>query len=397
MATTKLRLRPDSKNRGGKLGIYVQVCIKSDVKLFSTGQRIEKKNWDEKGQKVKRLTGSHEHKKINLILEKRHQEIKEIIFQKEINGEEVSFDSITDELKLEEKVPSNFAGLFDKFYASKSMEYGNGTTKSYRVLKNQILEFRKGRDFDISKLDYNFYDGFKNWLLKEKGQKNDTVNKRLKTLKTFMRYCANFELFDVADLPKMKMLESKPSTKIALNEDEVAQLWEYDFSKNERLEKVRDLFVFGCATGLRESDIQNLKKANIKDDTIYFNAIKTSTDLEIPLNKYSKAILEKYDYKLPKISQQKLNQYIKEVGQLAGLDEDEIVVTFQGGKRYEETVKRYSLLASHVGRRSFVTIMIQKGVPIPVIQSMTGHKDLASFQRYIKIADRDRKLAMAKW
>ena len=97
------------------------------------------------------------------------------------------------------------------------------------------------------------------------------------------------------------------------------------------------------------------------------------------------------------MSLQELNEYLKEIGLLAGMDREGIDVSFQGGKRFERVVKRYESLSSHVGRRSFVTLSILEGVPIPVIQSMTGHKDLASFQKYIKIDKSAKEKAMERW
>ena len=397
MATTKIRQRPDKKSRDGKLALYVQVCIEGKVKLYPTGQSVEAKYWDDKNQRVKKIPGSHNQTQMNLILEKKHQEIKDILFQQSIEGRKTTFESITSALEPKEEISTKFIPLFTRFMNSKSSEYTAGSIRNYKVLFNQILEFKKSKDFEVEEIDFGFYDRFKNWLLRDKGHKNDTVNKRLKTLKTFLRYCSNHDLYDLSILNKMKMLESKPTTKIALTEKELDLLWKHDFSGNKRLERVRDLFVFACVTGLRESDIQNLKKANIRNGNIYVNTIKTSEELEIPLNQYSRSILEKYDYNLPKISQQKLNNYLKEVGKAAGLTNEEVIVSFQGGKRREEIVPRYSLLVSHVGRRSFVTLNIYKGIPIPVIQSMTGHKDLASFQKYIKIDKSAKERAMERW
>lgn len=397
MATTKIKQRPDNKRRNGKLALYIQVCINSQIKLYPTGQSIEMQYWDDKSQKVKRIPGSNDHTQINLVLEKKHQEIKDIIFDINVQGRPVSFYEISEKLKPKASDSSSFNYWFDKFIESKSLENKRNTIKHYSVLRNQIYEFTKGADLQLDHITFEFYNDFKNWLIKSKDQTNSTVNKRLKILKTFLRFCSDFEKYDASVLPKFRMLEEKVSTKIALTQEEFDLIRTHDFSENKRLEKVRDLFIFACATGLRESDIQSLKKSNIKDGFIYKNILKTSEESGIPLNNIALEILEKYDYELPKISQQKLNSYLKEVGLAAGITDEVIQVSFQGGQRMESAVPRYSLLKSHVGRRTFITLSILKGIEIPVIQSITGHKDLSSFQKYIQINNQAKLNAMKKW
>ena len=182
-----------------------------------------------------------------------------------------------------------------------------------------------------------------------------------------------------------------------LVQKELDLLINYDFLENIRLDRVRDLFTFACFTGLRISDVINLTKANVKNGFIYLNIIKSSQNSGIPLTKHALAILEKYNYKLPKISGQKINDYLKEIGKLIGIDEEEQVVTFKAGKRLETFVPRYELLSSHVGRRTFITLSIMKGIPTPVIQSITGHQDLKSFQKYIQLNNNDKMKAMKLW
>jgi integrase len=397
MATTKLKLRPDKKGRENELSIYVQVCIDRRVKLYPTGVKVNPKLWDDKNQKVKKSIGSHDHVKTNIILDQNHQTIKDIIFKKVIENGKVTFDSITEELKPEDEHESQFIYWFDKFISDQQREFKASTIKHYHVVKNQILEFKKGKNFELELIDFGFYTNFRNWLIDYKEQRNSTVNKRLKILKTFLRYCSNYEAYDVVNLSKFKMLEEHSSTKIALVQKELDLLVSYDFSGNKRLDKVRDLFTFACVTGLRISDVINLTKANIKDGFIYLNIIKSSQNSGIPLTKHAQAILEKYNYKLPKISGQKINNYLKEIGKWIGIDEEEQVVTFKAGKRLETFVPRYELLSSHVGRRTFITLSILKGIPTPVIQSITGHKDLKSFQKYIQLNNNDKMKAMKLW
>ena len=399
MATTKLKIRPDKSNRTGDLAIYVQVCINGKVKLYPTGQKVNQIFWDLKNEKVKKMPGNNDHTKINSIIDQKQQEIKDVIFNLEMNKSNVSFEVISENLipKVEVVEDYSFEKWFRAFSESKTIETKKSTHSNYKALYHHVCDFDFKSPLSIKDINFSFYDGFKNWLIKERGLTNNTVNKRLKTLKTFLRFCSNHEVYDIANLTKFKFLEEKLATKIALTEKELMKIWSHDFSKNPRLERVRDLFVFSCATGLRESDVQNLKKENISGSEIIINTQKSTEEISIPLNNYSKAILEKYNFQLPIISQQKLNDYLKEVGRIAGIDDNQILVEFAGGKRKESIVPRYELLKSHVGRRTFITLSITKGIPIPVIQSITGHKDLSSFQKYIQINNKAKKDAMKLW
>ncbi|GEJ39389.1 hypothetical protein KU06062659_950002 [Flavobacterium psychrophilum] len=162
-------------------------------------------------------------------------------------------------------------------------------------------------------------------------------------------------------------------------------IFEYDFSQNTRLEKVRDLFVFGCFTGMRFSNYSIIKKNDIYNGFINVRDVKdNSKSLSIPLNDYSSYILKKYDFKLPVITNQKFNDYIKEVVQAVGLTDD-IKKTMKLGQEIIETISPlYERVSSHTARRSFITIMKNKKIPDKVIMGYTGHKSLEVFNQYYK-------------
>lgn len=402
MATTKLILRPDRKHFLGEVGIYVQVCIGSKVKLYSTKKKVLPDLWDMQNQKVRKQQGNKDYIHINNAIDKRRAEIKEIIRNAENSKVNITFELITNELlKLDLPKITNsektFYQWFDTFLEDKSKEFTAGTVKHNRVLLNHLKLFFGNKLPSFGEINYEFYLKYRNWLLETKNMKNTSVNKQISMLKTFLRYCSKHKVFDIVNIKEFKKLEEKEIDSIYITIDELDKLWRHDFSKNNRLEKIRDLFVFACATGLRESDFSNIKPINIRGNEIKIQVIKTARPLTIPLNHYSKAILDKYENILPEYSQQKFNSYIKEVGQIVGIDSPEQVITYKGGKRLEQILPKYQLMSSHTGRRTFITQCILRGIPIPVIQSMTGHKDLKSFQKYIKINDNDKHEAMKKW
>jgi site-specific recombinase XerD len=152
---------------------------------------------------------------------KKHQEIKEAILNLTLKDIPVTFDAIVKEIEPEVVQDDSFDYWFDQFYNSRRMVVKGTTLRHYVVVRNQTKEFNKGKRIKLSKIDYQYYDGFKNWLIEEKKQLNTTVNKRLKILKAFLRFCTNNNVFSETMLNKFKMLEEKPANNIALSEDEL--------------------------------------------------------------------------------------------------------------------------------------------------------------------------------
>ena len=172
-------------------------------------------------------------------------------------------------------------------------------------------------------------------------------------------------------------------------------------STRSNLEKVKDVFCFCCFTSLRYSDVANLKRSNVFEDYILVTTIKTYDTLRIELNKYSKAILEKYkdeEYEnnlaLPVISNQKMNDGLKELGELCGINEPVSITYYKGSERIDEVYKKYELLTTHCGRRTFISNAIMLGIPPEVVMKWTGHEDYRTMKPYIAIADKEKKNAM---
>ena len=411
MATTKLKLRNDRVKLQDSTTVYVQVCIDSKIKLYSTGCKLKVEFWDEVGQRLKKSWG-YGYEKHFAKINKRKLSIDSIIDQAVMSNTKLTFDFITQELeKLENPVEDEIAEVIIEQEQGEQKTFYEWFEKYINEMDSfQSVEIAKHRKTTLNKLkvffgkkiptfmdiDINFYSEYRNWLLEEGELANSSVNKQFDYLKGFLRYASKRKLFNSSVLDDFDRLKEYETHTIYITKEELKTIWEYKF-ENERLERVRDLFVFACSTGLRESDFSIVKPENIKNDQLFITTVKTSDPLIIPLNSYSRAVLKKYDNVLPKYSQQKFNDYIKEVAQVIGLDTSEQVITYKKGVRIETTVPKYELVTSHTGRRTFITQCILRGMPIPVIRSMTGHKDLKSFQKYIKITNTDKRKEMMKW
>ena len=155
---------------------------------------------------------------------------------------------------------------------------------------------------------------------------------------------------------------------------------------------------------MRFSDVINLKRNDIKDGYIEITTIKTVDNLIIELNKHSKSILDKYlidkmfDEKIfPTISNQKMNDYLKEFSELAGIDEPIRETYYRGGERIDEVLPKYALMSTHAGRRTFICNALSLGIPPQVVMKWTGHSDYKAMKPYIDIADETKISAMERF
>lgn len=167
------------------------------------------------------------------------------------------------------------------------------------------------------------------------------------------------------------------------------------------LERVRDVFCFCCFTSLRYSDVANLKRSNVFHDYIQITTIKTADTLKIELNKYSRSILEKYrgvafpfDKALPVISNQRMNEYLKELGEICGFNEPVTVTYYKGNKRIDDVFPKWQMFGTHTGRRTFICNALMLGIAPQIVMKWTGHSDYKAMKPYIDIADAAKADAM---
>lgn len=237
------------------------------------------------------------------------------------------------------------------------------------------------------------------------GIKNSTIEKKLEYLRWFLRWAQkkHYHNNDTFETFRPKLKKTNNSV-VFLTPDEIKRLYQFKIpATRPGLERARDILVFGCFTGLRYSDIANLKKNDINGGIIDVTTIKTDDTLRIEYNAVSQKIIEKYkdipfenNLALPVISNQKMNQALKELMELAGFDEPIRRVSFRGNERIEELKPKYSLITTHVGRRSFICNCLAAGIPVNVVMKWTGHSDYDAMKPYIDVADEIRSKEMKK-
>ncbi len=389
--------------------IYLRASIKGEKKYlkYSTGEKILPKHWSLENQFPIKIKGkSTDAIQINSVINQltRYAESFQLICSR-LEAENVALkaDLIKSELDYHFKksvvAPNSFFLIFDKFIEEK-MNLGKitkGTIWRYKNIKTVLENFSNEKKYQLTfkSINENFYVAFVNYSRKTLKHKDNTLGRNIGFIKTFMNWSALKKYHSNYDFKAFEKPSSE-TDEIALSMEELDILWNFDFSKQKRWEKVRDVFVLGCATGMRYSDYSRINKSNIRDGQIFINTQKQKSNIGIPLNKYSRQVLEKYDYELPLISPQKFRDYIKEVCEKVGFKEDIIKTSFRGNERIEEKISKYKMISTHTARRTFITLSLEKGMRPDIIMSITGHKSYSSFKKYIKLSKRIREEEMKK-
>ncbi|MBW4724717.1 site-specific integrase [Prevotella melaninogenica] len=399
--------------------IRMRVNFASKRIEFTTGYRIDAAKWDTDKQRVRngctnKLKQSAS--EINASLLGYYTEVQEIF--KKFEVEEImptpeqikeAFNALhkpIEEVKQRKSTPNAFYKAFDEFVrdCGRQNDWTDSTYEKFSAVKNHLMNFRTELTFDF--FDEKGLNDYVTYLRDVKEMRNSTIGKQLSFLKWFLRWAFKKGVHqnNAYDSYKPK-LKSTQKKIIFLTWEELNKLREFEIpAAKQALDRVRDVFLFQCFTGLRYSDVFNLRRSDIKGDHIEVTTVKTSDSLIIELNNHSKAILDKYkdvafedDKVLPVITNQKMNDYLKELAELAGIDEPVRQTYYRGNERIDEVTPKYALLGTHAGRRTFICNALALGIPPQVVMKWTGHSDYKAMKPYIDIADDIKANAMSKF
>lgn len=249
---------------------------------------------------------------------------------------------------------------------------------------------------DFSVFDLHFQDLFIDWAYTSKNYRYNTIPASFSLLKVWLNEAARQGLIK-DETYKSYRSKSTEVDNIYLTEDEISRLYALDIptlkskgliDSKSSMEETRDLFVIGCWTGLRQSDLNHLEKAlfDVEAETITVVTEKTTEKVTIPMHRYIKELYTKYEGKFPKMCyKSRFNEHLKELGRFAEIDDEVIIKENRGGKVTSIKYKKYQLIKSHTARRSFATNLYLKGAPTISIMKLTGHTTEANFMKYIKV------------
>lgn len=415
MATIKYFFR--SKETNKEQTIYLIVRNQNKKLVSSTGLKVNPKYWNAKEQKIRNVSAVKERDKLNNELERLRFELNDFILEQIKAGGGVRMQKIKERIEVltgkataqPEKLFPFIADYIDKSKNRTNEKTGKNITvstiKKYNTCFNYLKKYAKfkkiaGGELEFQDITLDFYRDFTEYLKKGLNLSTNTIGKQIAVLKMFLNAATDLGLKVNPDFKSTRFkIITEDSENIYLNERELQQLFELDLSQNKRLEKVRDLFLVGAYTGCRFSDIASITKENVKGNIIEIEQIKTGKKVAIPFHPIVKAIWDKYGGELPRsISNQKFNNYIKEVCRLAGLNEPTSKSITKGGIKITRKFEKWELTSSHTARRSFATNLYKSGFPAISIMAITGHKTNASFLKYLKITpDEHAKLLAEHW
>lgn len=432
MAKLTYKLR---KNKDNSANIQLHFNYGHNKRLrYSTGLKIRnRKNWNQKKQKIKQGFEEINHIRINNTL----NELQYFLEKEYYKLLEQKVSSINnDVLKTmcntffgknkgnEKKQTLGLMEFFDWFIVNYSVKplistgkpLKTSTAKTYKNANSLLRRFNHecyGVTYD--KINIIFYNDFLNWMLKYNYSPN-YIGTQIKILKTILN--SSFELGLHSNVEYNKKYFKKPNEQtynIFLDKKELDRINQLDFDKIDtikventslylnanKLSNARDLFLISAYTGLRVSDFNKLELKNIiqLDDRKYFQLItvKNEKHLTIPINSIVLSILNKRNGCPPeKVPEQHLNYAIKEIGKLAGIDSIEIVEKTTGGTKTKKSFKKYELITNHTGRRSFCTNAYLDGMHSIDIMAISGHSTEKIFYNYIKVNRLERVKNIAK-
>ena len=387
--------------------IYFRSYFLSENKnfIYSTGEKIIPTEWDFENRQPNDLNGrtkrAENHRSIKKQLDRYNSFFTEIVNRYKNINEELTLEIIRQRFNEEfKKIKSkdDFFRIYDEFIKEKENDFSgnaisNSTLKRYKCNKTLLEDFevKTKHKLSLGKFDEKTFNKLLKFCVEEREHSVNTVHRNIGLLKTFLLWALNKKYSFNNSFVNFKKPPKFRTDEIALNIEQVEEIYAHDFSKNKKFERVRDLFIFGCVTGMRFGNYSTISKNDVQGDFIRVIDLKSkSKNLSIPLNNISKSILEKYDYKLPSISNQKMNEYIKDVFKELEFTQEIKKTMKYGDQLVEKNSEFWKRISSHTARRSFITIMKNKRVPDKIIMSYTGHTSLEVFNAYYRPSEDDK-------
>ena len=428
------------KNKAGEQPIRISINIYKTRLLSTVGINVLADAWDGSTQAVKikiendkKKLVKYENSKgldastINAKLSNIRQHFED--YEKELKRRPSEQDlrlELDNALSEEAAVQAseNVLKYFDQFIKEESVDnqWTPGTMECWKAFRKHLAA--QGKNVQFDHFNDDGINAFVRYLRVKVEMGENTVQKHYLNLRWFLNWAIRKGIARDTEIgkvqPKFKIIE-KPV--IFLTKEELIKLYnfqvpdngvvvklhKYDGEEYEKtvhdkaaLEKTRDMFCFCAFTSLRYSDMAALKRTDIDGEYIYITTQKTNDRLPINLNKYAKAILEKYkgekfpdNRALPVITNQRMNEYLKDVCELCEINTPITRTVVRAGKRMQETQAKYELVGTHAGRRTFICFALASGIPPQVVMKWTGHSDYKAMKPYIDIAEKVKAEQMA--
>lgn len=332
--------------------------------------------------------------------------LRKIVFSPSVLTEEKIYETIC---KIDEiTTPKNKNILADYWLyfiekAKRGEERHNGnrynerTIRAYQKCLNSLLAYQEevNHIYTFDEINNEFYSDYTTYL--EKRLRKNSICEQFKKMKHIMNLSLNNGLHSNTAYNHFSTTEEEVDN-IYMTEEELVAISELDLT-NSRLDKYRDIFLIGCYVGLRVGDLLRIRKEHFYQvngvEMLKIRTTKCPKDIHIPfLWKDLKYRLEKYDYNLPRISEQHLRKEAKEVGRLAGINTPILIEA--GRYKRDKAYEKWELIGTHTCRRTACTNMFKRGIPVKQIMMISGHKKESTFYKYIKITEEENAIMLAQ-
>lgn len=408
-------------DRNGEAAIMMALTFGGRRVTVSTGVRLVPENWDSKVMRPKKTAVNHDHMNAMSIIAEITSKAN-ILEDVYASLPTPTTEAIRDEYRrrispgtetatqAKDPRPKTVLEWMTVFVLEMSVlrEWTDATREKFAALGNHIAAVDSQMTFDD--LDerglIRLLGHFRSMIMHDGsvGMKNSTIAKQFGYLGWFLNWATkkgvNNNMAYKTFAPALKQTQKKV---IYLDDDELALLEEVDLTAANRrhLERIRDIFLFQCFSGLRYSDAAKLRWVDVKDDAIVVTTVKTNDTITIEHNVHTRAILNKYrKYNFPEgrvfpaPTNQEANRYLKELCRLAGINEPVTIVTYKAKERIDEVRPKYDLIGTHAGRRTFIVHALSLGISPYIVTRWTGHSSLAAMKPYMDIVDSAKADAM---
>lgn len=396
------RKKDSSHSKAGeRVPIYVYIRDKAGKKhRHATGHEIMPKDWDEEKKWPKELGRT---KNLRSALRKTQDGIADWLEGSDQSpGNAPTKEEIEAKLgelcprksSRDEESPKTFLEFMEEqIEEERQAGLASSTIKKYRVTLNNL------KDFDhrtlLREVDGTYGERFMRYQLREKGHENSTVNKDIGVLKKFIKKAESQGYIPNGSAARIKKQTEDYKDPTPLYSPEIKLVQEARL-ENERLKRVRDLFVFTVNTGLRYGDLEELTPDEFENGWISFypNKDVKKAKHHVPLNSKAKSIAEKYDYRLPTLALANYNVYLKELFRTLGIDRQVTLITRKEKEHSMEKKHFYEVVSSHVGRQTFISEALRQGFSTQLVRQLSGHSTFEAFKRYINFSEEMKKRAV---
>ena len=349
--------RASKARKDGLSPIELSIIIGGDRTVITLDRKVKSTSFNPSTQKVRGDKDLNEY--LEVIRRKCYQIETELIRMDNLNLE-TFIHSYKYGIKQKEDTLLQIYDKHNELYKDNVLcgKIDNAALYKYKKSRERVADYLQTidkTDIKLKDITPSFIEGYQNYCLKT--LKTNTTNKQLKMLKKILSFAVKERLLEVN--PFQMTLKEEKLDYHTLTIDDVKYLLSVEIT-DKRIASIRDLFVFQSMTGLSYADMASLSMDDIKDDVIIKRRKKTDVQFVIPVLPIAKSILEKYEYRLPIISNQKYNQYLKVLG---------------------DVCKMPMSLHSHLARHSYACILLNSGVDMKTISKTLGHSSMRTTER----------------